>query len=89
MLIGVINIITLLENAWTNHYNEPLNLTSSGLHITQTIHDFVEWANPTRNSPKWLCNERQWWFKNFLLEMPLGMVEFFLFHFSNHLGGFF
>jgi hypothetical protein len=40
--------MALLENAWTNHYNQPPNSTLSGLHMTQTTHDsnFVEWANP-------------------------------------------
>jgi len=55
---------------WTNHYNQPPNLILDGLHMTQTIHDFVEWENPTKNSPKWSCSERQWWFKLFLPEMP-------------------
>ncbi len=64
------------------------NLTLGGLHMTLTIHDCVEWANPTKNSPKWSCSGKQWWFRNFLLEMPFGMVENFPFQFSNHLGGF-
>jgi hypothetical protein len=57
--------------------------------MTQIIHDFFEWANPTKNSPKWSYIGRQWWFNNFLPKMLLGMVENFPFHFSNHLGGFF
>jgi hypothetical protein len=31
---------------------------------------------------------RQWWFRKFLLEMFLSMVEKFPFHFSNHMEGF-
>jgi len=54
--------------------------------MIQTIHDFVEWANPTRNSPKWSCSRKQWWFRNFLLEMPSGMVENFPFHLFKLLG---
>jgi len=30
--------------------------------MTQTIHDFVEWSNPTRNSPKWSSSGKQLWF---------------------------
>jgi len=51
--------------------------------MTQTIHDLIEWANPIRNPPQWSCSGRQWWFKNFLPEMFLGIVENFSFHFSN------
>jgi hypothetical protein len=29
-------------------------------HMTQTTHDFVEWANPTKYSPKWSCKGMQW-----------------------------
>jgi hypothetical protein len=32
-----------------NHYSQPPNSTLVGFHMTQTIHNFVEWANPTRN----------------------------------------
>jgi hypothetical protein len=46
------DIITLLENMWTNYNNQLSNSTLGGLHMTQTNHDFVKWANPTRNSPK-------------------------------------
>jgi hypothetical protein len=60
-----------------------------GLHMTQTTHDFVEWENPIRNSPKWSCNGRQWWFRNFLPKMPLGKVENFPFHLFKPLGWFF
>ncbi len=28
---------TLLENVWTNHYNQPPNSTLGGLHMTQTF----------------------------------------------------
>jgi len=74
--------MTLLQNAWTNHYNQPPNSTLDGLHMTQTIHDFdfVEWANPTRNSPKWSCSGRQWWFGIFLLEMRSDMIQNFPLH---------
>jgi len=47
---------TLLENVWTNHYNQPPTSTSGGLPMTQTTHVFVEWANPTKNSTKWSCS---------------------------------
>jgi hypothetical protein len=54
--------------------DKPLQPTTQfdldGLHMTQTTHDFVEWENPTKNSPKWSCSERQWWFKLFLPKMP-------------------
>jgi hypothetical protein len=51
---------TLRENAWTNHYNQPPNSILSGLYMTQTTHDFVDqWANITRNSPKWSCSGMQ------------------------------
>jgi hypothetical protein len=40
-----------------NHYSQPPNSTLGGFHMTQTIHDFVERANPTRK------------FKNFLPKM--------------------
>jgi hypothetical protein len=56
--------------------------------MTQTIHDFVEWKKPIRNSPKWSCSGRPWQFKSFLLEMLSSMVEIFHPTFSNHLGGF-
>jgi hypothetical protein len=58
------------------------------LHITKIIHDFVECANPTRNSSKWSCSGKQWWFRKKLFEIPSGMVENFPFHFSNDMGGF-
>jgi hypothetical protein len=67
---------------WTKHYSQPPNLTLGGIHMTQTIHDFAERANPTRNSPKWWSNGRQWWFMKFLPKMPLGIIEIFSFHFS-------
>jgi len=57
--------------------------------MTQTTHDFVEWANPIRDSPKWSCNGRQWWFRNFLPKMALGMVENLPFHLFKPLGWFF
>jgi hypothetical protein len=39
---------------WINHYSQPPNSTLGDFHMThETIHDFVEWANPIRNSPKW------------------------------------
>jgi hypothetical protein len=69
-----------LQTLGTNHYSQPPNSTLGGLHMTQTTHDFVEWANATKNSPKWSCSWRQWWIKNFLLEMPSDMVENFPFH---------
>jgi hypothetical protein len=69
---------------WTKHYNQPPNLTLGGLHMTQIIPNFVEWANPTRNSSKWSCNGRQWWFTNFLPKTPLGMTKIFSFYFSIH-----
>jgi hypothetical protein len=78
----------LLKNVWKNHYSQPLNSTLGGLHMTQTTHDFVEWANPTRNSPKWSCGGRQQWFKKFMLEMPLNMVKIIHSTCSNNLGGF-
>jgi len=61
---------------WTNHYNQPPTSTLGGLPMTQTTdHVFVEWANPTKNSTKWSCSGRQWWVRNFLPKMFLGMVE--------------
>jgi len=78
---------SVLKNVWTNHYNQPPNSILGGPHVTQFTHDFVEWTNPTRNSPKWSCNVRQWWFRVFLPKMLLTMVENFPFHFSKHLGG--
>jgi hypothetical protein len=54
--------------------------------MTQTTYDFVEWENLIRNSPKWSCNERQWWFRNFLPKMPLGKVEIFPIHRFKPLG---
>jgi hypothetical protein len=53
-------IPSLLENVWTYHYNQPPNSTLGGLHVTQITHDFVEWANPSKNPPKWSCTMRQW-----------------------------
>jgi hypothetical protein len=72
----------LLENAWTNHSNQPPNSTLGGVHMTQTTDDFdfLQWANPIRNSPKWSCNGKQWQFETFLLEMLSGMVEIFPHH---------
>jgi len=58
------------KNVWTKHYSQPPNLILDGFQMTQTIHDFVERGNPTKNSPKWSCSRKQWWFRNFLLEMP-------------------
>jgi hypothetical protein len=87
-LVWSLFVFTLLENAWTNHYNLPPNSTLGGLHMAQTTHDCVEWPNPIKNSPKWSCSGKQWWFKNLLFKMPLGIVENFSFHFSNHFGGF-
>jgi hypothetical protein len=58
----VVVCLTLLENAWTNHYNQPPNSTLGGLHITQITHDFVDLVDPFKNSPKWSCNGRQQWF---------------------------
>jgi hypothetical protein len=71
---------------WTNRYSQPPNSTLGSFHMTQTTHDFVEWANPIRNSPKWSCNGKQWWFRKFLPKMPLDMVENFPFHFFKPLG---
>jgi hypothetical protein len=48
--------LSLLKNAWRNQYSQPPNSTSGGIHMTQNIHDFVEWANPIKNSPKWSCH---------------------------------
>jgi len=82
-------IIALLENVWTKHYIQPRNSTLGGLHMTQTIHDFFEEANPTRNSSKWSCSGRQQWFKKFMPEMSLGcfflMVILHIVHKINHL----
>ncbi len=69
---GVVGCLTLLENAWTNHYNQPPNSTLGGLHMTQTTRDFVDLVEPTRNSPKSSCNGRQWWFSNFLPKHAFG-----------------
>jgi hypothetical protein len=44
---------------WINHYSQPPNATLGDLHMThETIHDFVEWANPIRNLPKWSWSGR-------------------------------
>jgi hypothetical protein len=59
------NIHTTKKCVDLNHYSERPNSTLSSFHMTQTIHDFVEWANPTRN------------FRNFIFKMFLGMVENF------------
>jgi hypothetical protein len=64
--IQQINVLSLLENVWTNHYIYPSNLTLDGFQITKITHDFVECANPTRIPPKWSCSKKQWWFRNFL-----------------------
>jgi hypothetical protein len=69
---GVVACLALLENAWTNHYSQPPNSTLGGLHMTKTTHDFVALVDPTRNSPKWSCNGRQQWFKNFLHKHAFG-----------------
>jgi hypothetical protein len=79
----------LLERAWTNHYNQPPNLTLGDFHLTQTTHDFVEWANHTRNSPKWSCSGRQWWLRNFIFEMPSSMVEIYFVPLFKPFGWFF
>jgi hypothetical protein len=65
---------------WANYYNQPPNSTLGGLPMTQTTHVFVKWANPTKKSTKWSCSGKQWWFKNFLPKMSLGMVEIFSIH---------
>jgi len=85
MKLGNMNVIvntTTTRIVWTYHYSQPPN-NLGGHHMTQTIHDFVEWENPIRNPPQWSCSGRQWWFKNFLPEMLLGMVLKNSFHFSN------
>jgi len=69
---GVVGYLTLLENAWTNHYSQPPTSTLGGLHMTQTTHDFVDLVVPTRNSQKWSCNGRQQWFNNFLPKHAFG-----------------
>ncbi len=79
----------ILKNMWTNHYNQPPNSTLGGFHMTLTTHDFVEWVNPIRISPKWSCSGRQWLFKKFMLKMVLGMTENFPFHIFKPLGLFF
>jgi hypothetical protein len=33
--------VALLENVWTNQYNQPPNSILGGLHMTRTCHDFV------------------------------------------------
>jgi hypothetical protein len=68
-------ITPLLENVWTKHYIQPPNSTLGGLHMTQTIHDFVEDVNPTKNSSKWSCSTKQQWFRKFMPEMPLGVFS--------------
>jgi hypothetical protein len=76
-------ILALVENVWTKHYViQPPNSTLGDLHMIQII----EWANLTRNSPKWSSSEKQWWFRNFLPKIPLGMVENFPFHLFKPLG---
>jgi hypothetical protein len=37
---------------WIKPLHQPPNSTLGGFHMTQTTHDFVDKANPTRNSPK-------------------------------------
>jgi len=50
---------TLWENAWTNHYNQP-PIQFWVVFTWQTTHDFVDqWANITKNSPKWSYSGRQ------------------------------
>jgi hypothetical protein len=70
------NIHTTKKRVDLNHYSKPPNSTLGGFHMTQTIHDFVEWANPTRN------------FRNFIPKMFLSMVENFPIHLFKPLGSF-
>jgi hypothetical protein len=56
MKFGNMNVIvntTTTRNVQTYHYSQPHNSTLGGLRMTQTTHDFVEWANPIRNPPQW------------------------------------
>jgi hypothetical protein len=82
-------ITPLLKNVWTKDYNQSPNSTLGGLHITQTIHDFVEEANLTRNPSKWSCNGRQQWVRKFMPEVPFGcfflVVILGIVHKVNHL----
>ncbi len=73
----IIIVHSLLENVWTYYYSQPLNSTLGGIHMTQTAHNFVEWANPNKNSPKWSCSGREWWFRKFLPKILSSMVENF------------
>jgi hypothetical protein len=83
---GMMEFFTIEKYTTWKCMDKPLqhspNSTLGGLHMTQTIHDFdfVEWANPIKNSPKWSCNGKQWWFGNILLEMPLDTFENFPLH---------
>jgi hypothetical protein len=40
------------KNAWKIQHNQPPNSTLGGIHMTQNTYDFVEWANPIKNSQK-------------------------------------
>jgi len=51
--MNVIVNTTTTRNVWTCYYSQPPNSTLGGLHMTQTIHDLVEWANPIKNPPQW------------------------------------
>jgi len=70
------NIHTIKKCVDLNHCSKPPNSILGGFHMTQTIRDFVEWANPTRN------------LKNFIPKMFLGMVENFPIHLFKPLGSF-
>jgi hypothetical protein len=45
--------------------------------MTQIAHNFVEWANPKNNSPKWSCSGKEWWLRNFLPKILSSMIENF------------
>jgi hypothetical protein len=81
-------IKTLLEDVWTNHYNQPPNSTLGGLHMTQTTHDFVKWANPTKTYQSGHVVGGNGGLKIFYLKCLWACLKKFHSTFSNHLGGF-
>ncbi len=92
--LGTLVTITLVCNkdesakmVAKNHYLKMCGQTIIANHPIQlwvvfTWHKplmiFVEWANPTRNSLKWSCSGKQWWFKTFYLKCLQAWLNFFI-----------
>jgi hypothetical protein len=82
--------VALLENAWTNHYSQPPNSTLGGLHMTQTIHDFVAHEQiPLEVSQNVRVVGGEGGLKIFYSKCFWAWLNFFNSTFANHLGGFF